>query len=447
MSLFENLSEYSKSNPARFHMPGHKGNMQGFNPYSIDVTEVLDFDDLHNPGGHILNINERLKEYYNVSIARLLVNGTTSGIMASIFAMINEGDKVLITRSSHKSVYNALVLKKATPIFIEQKSDEYGILIPIEVENIKKKIHKNPDIKLCILTYPTYEGVFYNIKDVICLLKESNISVLVDAAHGAHLEKKEFIQADISVTSLHKTLPFLTQTSSLLISKSGEKYKEKVDYYLSCFESSSPSYVLMAAADRGLSLIERDGEILFKQYSNVLTEFYKKTERLKNICVLQNDSRDPSKIIIVCNKNNGLELINAKLLENGVIPEMTTCGYILCMASIMNTKDDLDRLFAVLAKMDIELAGEDNKKPEIPEIIETRMEMPMYKAIENNSGKINFWESENEISAGFVEMFPPGIPILVPGELIEKKHIELVKKAKENNINIRGLKDDMISVV
>lgn len=447
MSLYKKLSNYSKSNSVRFHMPGHKGRMVGFNPYAVDVTEVLDFDDLHNPSDSILELNSGLSDYFGSHDARLLVNGTTSGIMAAIFSMINPEDKVLIPKSSHKSVYNGLVLRRANPIFIEQSIDENGILLPLKAEDVERTLEENSDIKLGIFTYPTYEGVFCELKDIICLLHNKNIPVLVDAAHGAHLIDPEYLEADISVVSLHKTLPFFTQTSCMLFSQWGSKYIEKADYYLSCFESSSPSYILMAGADIGLGLLEKDRDNLYKNLNKNLDKFYEKAKSLKNISIINEKYTDKTKIIITTDKEAGIETIEEALLKSDIVPEMTTQGYILCMASIMNTEEDFEKLFEALDNIDKDLCIYNKKRQKIIRIPTGKYKCKMYEAFENGSKSLEFEKAVGEISSGFVEMFPPGIPFIIPGQIIEKEHIELVKNAKESKINIRGLKNNKITVV
>lgn len=451
--LNKKLSDYADRAPVRFHMPGHKGKpvfienkeLKYKIPYEIDVTEIDGMDDLYSPGGAILKIQNDLVKYYNVKAARLLVNGSTVGILASIFAMTKEGDRILISRNSHKSVYHGLMLRKVKPVYLSPRIDKFGITSPIESDDVERALKVYPDIKLVILTSPTYEGVVLNIKDIKSRLDEKKIPLLIDAAHGAHLPHL----GDISVTSLHKTLPFLTQTSCIRISEDAKRYIEKIDQYLSCFQSSSPSYILMGAADLGIEYLLSDGKSKFKELNENLSYFYEKAKALNNINLFDEKKHDRTKIVIKTPGANALDYVESVLKKNNISFEMKTPGYILCMASIMDEKEDFERLYEALFEADKELKGnfKEAKIRDFPWTIPAKTVLAMDKAIEKPSKMVDLTKAIGLVSAGFIDMFPPGIPIVVPGEQIEKEHINLVKNAKEHNINIRGIIEGKISVI
>lgn len=438
MRLIDSLEVYSKENNTRFHMPGHKGKLKNINLYGIDITEIADFDDLHNPTGKIKEIEGEIAKIYGFSQSKLLVNGSTLGILCAIFSMIEEGDKVLIPRNSHKSIYNALLLRKAHLIFLEK--------------NIREKLEENPDLKLIIVTSPTYEGVVFNMKDIYYVLSTNKVPLLVDASHGAHcgvygnkFSNPIMENAHLAVIGLHKTLPFLTQTSALLISKRGEEYANRISFYLDCFETSSPSYVLMGAADRGIKFLKNNGQELFVRHKKNLNFFYESVKELRNIRVNKKKNRDPSKIIIETSKE-GIVIIRDLLEKYRVVPEMIMPEHILCLSTIMDEKLDFEKLLMCLKKADkiIPERKEITKKQSLP--IPLR-QFKMEEAISKSSELMNLMESPGHVSAGFIEMFPPGIPLLLPGELIENDIITLVKNAKENNTIIRGIKEGKIPVV
>ena len=233
--LYDKLKKYSKSGVYPFHMPGHKRNpmlCDGIMPYGIDLTEIDGFDNLHNAEGCIFEVQNLAERLYNVKKAFLLVNGATGGILSAVRAMTNRGDKVIVARNSHKSVYNALELCGLEPEYIVPAvDDEFGINCSITPLQVEKAIVENPNTKLLIITSPTYEGVVSDIKEISRIAHLHNVSVLVDEAHGAHFPfSKSFPSeavasgADAAVASLHKTLPSLTQTALLLTSNACRKF-------------------------------------------------------------------------------------------------------------------------------------------------------------------------------------------------------------------------------
>lgn len=468
MRLFDLLQGYSESGSVRFHMPGHKGRdffKDDIYPYPYDITEIPDFDDLHHPEGVIKDLQNNIASLYGVKKAELLVNGSTVGILAAVFSMIEENEKVLLARNSHKSIYNALMLRKAEPVFFNIGYDEKGITEPINEAEIEKKLNDNPNIKLAIITSPTYEGVVQNIKDIKSLLKKYDIPLLVDAAHGAHLGISEDnyphpikMGADIAVTSLHKTLPFLTQTSALLYSADGEKFKKKVEYYLHCFETSSPSYILLGSAEYCIGKLLQKKDIAFKEYYNVLEDFYKGVQEkdFKYVRLINKPYMDKTKINIAVEGGNpeDIRLLEEVLNRHKVIPEMTTENYILCLSTLADKKEDFSVLTSALEDAD-SLIGE--KGYDMPKKSETtknkssryfhipkRSFLPKYV---ENAKYIPIDEAKGKVCGDFIFCYPPGIPIIIPGEIIDEDVILLVKRAKELNNNIRGLKGDLIPIV
>ena len=291
--LYDKLKMYSESGVYPFHMPGHKRNpmlCDGIMPYEIDLTEIDGFDNLHNAESCILDVKILAENLYNVKKAFLLVIGATGGILSAVRAMTDKGDKVIVARNSHKSVYNALELCGLTPKYIVPKVDkEFGINCSITPLQAEKAIRENPDAKLLIITSPTYEGVVSDIKEICRIAHLHNVSVLVDEAHGAHFPFSgsfpvEAIQcgADVAVASLHKTLPSLTQTALLLTSN--EELINPLAENLAIFETSSPSYVFMSSIEKCLDFCKNTKA--FDEYIIRLNSFGEKCRELKNIKVL-----------------------------------------------------------------------------------------------------------------------------------------------------------------
>ena len=452
-NLQEKLEEYYNKNYLPMHMPGHKRNVKLLGeklPYKIDITEISGFDDLHHANGLIKNIENKARKIYGSKRSFILVNGSTCGILAGIRSVINFGDKVLIARNSHKSVYNAIELNNLNAIYISSKINKYGIDGNIDVKEIEKKIKENKDIKLVVITSPTYEGVINNIKSIVSIAHKYNIPVLVDEAHGAHLRfmdnlyNKEALNsgADIVIQSLHKTLPALTGTALLHIQ--GELVREEnVARELSIFETSSPSYILMSSIEECLDILIYKEE-LFKEYENNLKYFYKETKKLQKLKILGNEIEnkeyyDFGKIVIITKNTNitGKELADILRKEYKIELEMSSIDYALAMTSICDTKENFIRLLNALEEIDKKLENKEEKENKI-EIVLPEKKMNILDAIKNNNSKyLNYKETEGKISKEYIWIYPPGIPLITPGEIINKEIIQKINDYKNANIEVR----------
>ena len=452
-NLQEKLEEYYNKNYLPMHMPGHKRNVKLLGeklPYKIDITEISGFDDLHHANGLIKNIENKARKIYGSKRSFILVNGSTCGILAGIRSVINFGDKVLIARNSHKSVYNAIELNNLNAIYISSKINKYGIDGNIDVKEIEKKIKENKDIKLVVITSPTYEGVINNIKSIVSIAHKYNIPVLVDEAHGAHLRfmdnlyNKEALNsgADIVIQSLHKTLPALTGTALLHIQ--GELVREEnIERELSIFETSSPSYILMSSIEECLDILIYKEE-LFKEYENNLKYFYKETKKLQKLKILGNEIEnkeyyDFGKIVIITKNTNitGKELADILIKEYKIELEMSSIDYVLAMTSICDTKENFIRLLNALEEIDKKLENKEEKENKI-EIVLPEKKMNILDAIKNNNSKyLNYKETEGKISKEYIWIYPPGIPLITPGEIINKEIIQKINDYKNANIEVR----------
>lgn len=269
MKLYSLLKKYSKKHVIAMHMPGHKRHKFLHNslPYDIDITEIDGFDNLHNPNGILKERMELASKLYKTKRTYFLVNGSTCGILASIKSVCENGDEILIAKNCHKSVFHAVELMDLKCSFIPSHfDDETKIHLQIYPEDVDLCLKNNRGIKCVLITSPTYEGVISNIEKIAEVVHKYNIPLIVDEAHGAHLylTNNSACQkgADIVINSLHKTLPSLTQTALLHIC-SDRIDTEKVSKSLSIFESSSPSYVLMASIDECITFMSKFGGGIF----------------------------------------------------------------------------------------------------------------------------------------------------------------------------------------
>ncbi len=456
--LYDKLKKYSKSGVYPFHMPGHKRNpmlCDGIMPYEIDLTEIDGFDNLHNAESCILEVQNLAEKLYNVKKAFLLVNGATGGILSAVRAMTDRGDKVIVARNSHKSVYNALELCGLTPKYIVPKVDEeFGINCSITPSQAEKAIRENPDAKLLIITSPTYEGAVSDIKEISRIAHLHNVSVLVDEAHGAHFPFSgsfpvEAIQcgADVAVASLHKTLPSLTQTALLLTSN--EELINPLAENLAIFETSSPSYVFMSAIEKCLEFCENASA--FDEYIKRLNSFNEKCKSLKKIKVLcyGNDEVknhiffdfDISKITVSVRglDINGTQL--AEILRNDfkIEPEMVCSDYVLLISTVCDTDEGFARLINALQIID--------SKCSVKELNACRYSITMPKIAvkpcecSGKDGEFCLLEhSIDKISLEYVWAYPPGIPIIAKGEIITQDIANIIIAQIASGINVCSTK-------
>ncbi len=456
--LYDKLKKYSKSGVYPFHMPGHKRNpmlCDGTMPYEIDLTEIDGFDNLHNAEGCILEVQNLAERLYNVKKAFLLVNGATGGILSAVRAMTNRGDKVLVARNSHKSVYNALEICGLEPEYIVPAvDDEFGINCSITPLQVEKAIVENPNTKLLIITSPTYEGAVSDIKEISRIAHLHNVSVLVDEAHGAHFPFSdsfpvEAIQcgADVAVASLHKTLPSLTQTALLLTSN--EELINPLAENLAIFETSSPSYVFMSSIEKCLDFCENASA--FDEYIKRLNSFNEKCKSLKKIKVLcyGNDEVknhrffdfDISKITVSVRglDINGTQL--AEILRNDfkIEPEMVCSDYVLLISTVCDTDEGFARLINALQIID--------SKCSVKELNACRYSITIPKIAvkpcecSGKDGEFCLLEhSIDKISLEYVWAYPPGIPIIAKGEIITQDMANIIIAQIASGINVCSTK-------
>lgn len=456
--LYDKLKKYSKSGVYPFHMPGHKRNpmlCDGIMPYEMDLTEIDGFDNLHNAEGCILEVQNLAERLYNVKKAFLLVNGATGGILSAVRAMTNRGDKVLVARNSHKSVYNALEICGLEPEYIVPAvDDEFGINCSITPLQVEKAIVENPNTKLLIITSPTYEGVVSDIKEICRIAHLHNVMVLVDEAHGAHFPfSKSFPSeavasgADAAVASLHKTLPSLTQTALLLTSN--ESLINSLAENLAIFETSSPSYIFMSAIEKCLEFCENASA--FDEYIKRLNSFNEKCKSLKKIKVLcyGNDEVknhrffdfDISKITVSVRglDINGTQL--AEILRNDfkIEPEMVCSDYVLLISTVCDTDEGFARLINALQIID--------SKCSVKELNACRYSITMPKIAvkpcecSGKDGEFCLLEhSIDKISLEYVWAYPPGIPIIAKGEIITQDIANIIIAQIASGINVCSTK-------
>ncbi|MCR5581233.1 MAG: aminotransferase class I/II-fold pyridoxal phosphate-dependent enzyme [Pseudobutyrivibrio sp.] len=434
-----------------FHMPGHKRQLGG--SYEIDMTEVEGVDDLHDPTDVIAYEQQRLAKLYRAKHSYMLVGGSTVGNLSAIYATCNEGDLILIQRNSHKSVYNGVTLRHLRTGYIFPKLSDDGIYQAVTMEDIATAVKRYGRPKAMVLTSPTYEGYLADIEAISSYCKNNDIILIIDGAHGAHLGFDDNFpgatveMADITIMSLHKTLPSLTQTAALHISGdrvSGQKIREALDI----FETSSPSYVLMNSISECLDVLEGSGDY-FARYVDNLKRFYRASGQLKHLLVIDESAtvKDMGKIVISTKDTNisGVELARLLREDYEIETELSSFSYVLAMTSIMDTAEGFDRLIEALVEIDSKLEAGDNSRLFVTFSPVKKMELWEAKAGEERV--IPLEDSKGMCCASIVCLYPPGAPVIVPGEVISSETIEQIGKAKAAGIHVTGLINGGISVV
>ena len=488
-NIFDKLKNYSDSDYYAFHMPGHKRNldlMDGTSPYRIDITEIDGFDDLHHAEGILKEAQERAAEVYHADETHFLVNGSTVGILSAILGTTEKGDSILVARNCHKSVYHAIYLNELDPVYLYPKFDtELGLSTEIDAADVQKALEEHPGIRAVMIVSPTYDGVVSDIEKIAEIVHEAGCLLIVDEAHGAHFgfdpyfpKSANMYGADLVINSLHKTLPALTQTALLHVN--GERVnRRKVKRYLDMLQTSSPSYILMASIDACIHLLEQTQMqkcSIFKEYAahiDNLREELKKLKYLKIIRTENTDRYDRSKFVISVKHApmSSHELYERLLHDYHLQMEMLAGTYVLAMTTVGDTKEGLyrlrDALLAIDAELDAKLksgSGQEQKpmqmtdtdlplsgrQPSLEKVWTIAGAVKCRDVVPSRKGKIetcSFADSVGYISLEYAYLYPPGSPLIVPGERITQEAVEILCWYQEHDFSIEGLQsEDSIEV-
>ena len=468
-------------------MPGHKRNTklikryglwdECLTPYDIDITEIDNFDNLHNPEGIIKEAERLAAGLYGAKESIYSVNGSTGAILA-VLGLIDRGEAVLMARNCHKSVYHGVELYGLVPYYLEGETDSLGIyqsISPKEVEEAlrtsafrledldKERNAENPNnsgIKLVVITSPTYEGVVSDIADIADICHRYGAFLLVDEAHGAHFGFDDYfpasavsLGADFVVQSFHKTLPSYTQTAVLHICNGNEDVINKIRRQFNLLETSSPSYIFLAGMEGSLNLIKDHGRELFDDYKKRLISFREGVATLKNIRLyapLNAFNYDYGKLVITAGDNLGAKLYRYLYDNHHLVMEMKSKDYVIAMTSIFDTDEGFYRLLKALKELDSDetFFTLDNKANFDYTLMDRRWgTLPERKYIPFEAVrladiygkyKVSLEKSRGLTSADYVYFYPPGIPLLVPGEVIGEDVIHHIKAARLAGIEVYG---------
>ncbi len=458
--IYQELLKLADSDMYPLHMPGHKRNLESTplkGAFRCDITEIDGFDNLHDESGIILEAEKRANDLYKADETYFLVNGSTSGVLSALSAAVPDGGVVLATRGSHRSFYHGAYLRHLNIEYLPVKMiDKYGIFDGYsseEVEDALDKLGAKPDA--VFITSPTYEGKCSDVEGIARSCHKRNIPLIVDAAHGAHFGLGEGLPqsavsagADIVIHSLHKTLPSMTQTA--LIHVQGDIVdKTLLKRFLRIYQSSSPSYVLMSSIDLCIK------ELLDKreQYVKKLLEHRNRlecgTKECQKVRIIGTDElEDPSKVLIFVDSREmtGHELYDILREEYGLQLEMAGEKYGLAIITGWDTDEGIDRLIRAVCEIDKRLKDSQNLECTVAaKSLIPKKEIPLYKAWDSDTEAVELDKAKGRIAGDFVNLYPPGIPMIVPGEVIDERLIDQIKGYSEQGLNVQGISDAQIA--
>ena len=458
--LDRRLQDYASEDWYPFHMPGHKRTPLEFpNPSSIDITEIEGFDNLHHARGILKEAQERAAALYGSQKAFFLVNGSTSGILAAISAAIPRRGTLLMSRNSHKAAYHAAYLRELETVYLLPAMTKFGIAGSIQPAHVAQALEDLPQINGIFITSPTYDGVLSDIQKIADLAHAHNAPLIVDEAHGAHLAFSGYFPdcalqcgADLVIQSLHKTLPCLTQTALLHVNS------ERIDQnalarFLSIYQTSSPSYLLMASIEQCIRYMKQEGKERMQTYTQLLSQFYNKARTLRRLQVFEKSSsskeacfgHDPSKILISVGSTGltGKELYDTLLNDCHLQMEMASGHYVTALSSLMDTPEGFQRLILALEEIDKKSYTHTPSQPSNPFDTQRIYQLPkpgmsISQALDRPCETLPLKASIGHISQEYIYLYPPGIPLATPGEILTGNLLNAIAQCQRQGLPIEG---------
>ena len=462
-SLKEKLIEYSKSGIYPMHMPGHKHNMALFsnvkNIEDIDFTEVEGLDNLHDPDGILKESMDDISKFLGTDKTYFMVNGSTGGVLAAIQSVTAIGDNIIIGRNCHKSVYNAVEIRNLQPIYLypESVGSFDGGYSPEELDVLLKA----SAAKAVVITSPTYEGVVSDIKGLAEVAHKNGAILIVDSAHGAHFLLDGFPNpayregADIVIESVHKTLPAITQTA--VIHVMGDRVdKEKLERALSTYQTSSPSYIFMASIDESYKIVREVGGQKAEELLKTLEELRVNVNNTGKIFIHGKEvigangvyDYDLGKLVIDLSKTNltGTELQKILREKYKFETEMANNKYVIAMTSIADDLEKVEEFGEALVEIAEGLDLKDSHRTEnADDRIKNEVKFSPYEALNKECEVVSLSDAKGRVAGDYIYKYPPGIPLVVPGEIISENLIKEVEKSLESGLQIKGITDKITS--
>lgn len=465
------IREYQKLNVIPFDVPGHKRgrgipelvDFFGEDILDIDYNSMKCLDNIGNPKGVIKEAHELMADLYGADHAFFLTNGTTSGVQAMIMSACDCGDQVILPRNVHKSVINGLIIAGVRPVYIQPEVNyELGITIGVTPERVEEAILQHPNAKAVFLINPTYYGVVSDLKAIIEICKKHDKAVLVDEAHGAHLPFHEDLPApamslgaDMAAVSLHKTGGSLTQSSVLLL-KEGKIQKSRVNSILNMMQTTSASYLLMASLDGARKILATRGKEIFDKALHIARYAREEINKIPHFYAFGKElidgkgvfNYDETKLSINTSQLGitGLEVYDILRNEYMIQMELADVHNVMAIISLGDNIENVEALIAALkdisAKYKKDKVIKNTVVLENPEVV-----VPPREAFYKHRSSMPIEESEGKISGEFFMVYPPGIPILTPGERITKEILKYIRILKEEKAVFTDNSDPEIKTI
>ncbi|WP_341322547.1 aminotransferase class I/II-fold pyridoxal phosphate-dependent enzyme [Solibacillus sp. FSL H8-0523] len=469
--LFDALLAHRNRHPIQFHIPGHKKG-QGMDPayrefvgdnvLSIDLINIAPLDDLHAPKGVIAQAQELAAEAFGADHTFFSVQGTSGAIMTMILTVVGPGDKIIVPRNVHKSIMSAIVFSGAIPIFIHPEVDtELGISHGISPESVERALTTYPDAKAVLVINPTYFGFVADLKRIVDIVHARNIPVIVDEAHGVHIKFHDDLPlsamqagADMAATSIHKLGGSMTGSSVLNV-KEGLVSVKRAQSVFSMLTTTSTSYPLLASLDTARRQLAVHGNDLLDNAIRLAKDARKRINHIAHLhCVGREKlgtsatyDMDPLKLLISV-KDLGItgHIAEEWLRKNANLEvELSDLYNILCLVTIGDSKKEINLLINALTRMSLAFDSEATitetnvKIPEIPALAMTPRD-----AFYAQTESMPLAESEGYICAEFIMVYPPGIPLFIPGEIITQSNIDFIQMNVEAGLPVQGPEDSTL---
>ena len=457
--LHQKLKEYHQKNIYPFHMPGHKRNEDAveFQPkLTEDITEIDGFDYLHRPTGILQESQAAAAELYKADETYYCVNGSTGALLAAIAACTVPGGSILMARNCHQSVYHGVCLSGVENYYVYPELlssyDIHGAVMP---EKVEAALSSHPRVQAVVITSPTYDGVVSSVGEIAEIVHRRGVPLIVDEAHGAHFPFHDYFPysaleqgADVVVHSLHKTLPALTQTALLHV-QGKLADRERIRRHMGMYQTSSPSYVLMASIDLCMEALKNHAQEMFAPYVRELGKARERLSGLQSLELLRTECYDISKLVIAAGDLGitGQELYERLLSEYHLQMEMAAGSYVLAMTSVSDTKEGLERLTNALFRIDNKISCKKERisltggaLPRAKTVYSAAQTEQIVRSKEAVTAFVPWRDAAGYISAEYAYLYPPGCPLIVPGERVTEEAACLLQWYGERRFSIEGLK-------
>lgn len=471
--LYEQLVKHTSRHPHPFHVPGHKMGhsfdqigRETFGPLlELDMTEISGMDDLHHPEGVIAEAQELAAEAFGAEETRFLIGGSTVGNMALIMAVCRPGEKILVQRNCHKSVFHGMMLARANPVYIVPAVDPAsGVAVGLRREDVERALTAHPDAKAVFLTNPTYYGMGIDLAKMAATVHRFGVPLLVDEAHGSHYGfHPAFPQsamesgADAAVQSTHKMTTALTMSSMLHV-QGNRIDRERLARSLALLQSSSPSYLLMASLDLARRHLVMEAAQEWDKLLPLLDELREAVREMSWVELAGIESTsvystmDPLKLMLMPRAADldgfGLQ----QLLEDfRIYPELADTGHVLLAASSGTRPEDIDQLLHALTSIPEKPDRQPKKRILQPGIVSSsflrEQAMPIHEAMDAPLVSVPLEQSLGRIAGEMIIPYPPGIPLLTPGERIDESFLALLKELRKSQVRFQGVRDSRLDSI